>query len=303
MSKKSNMLFQIRNELNKETKYGESKHKAKELAREESKRTGEPYKQVRGIYSTNTYNDYVESCKTFSIWCIKHHPEVKNIRDCEKYASEYINDCRERKLSEWSINKYAYAISCVYHKEIEELGITKGVRSRADIKRDRDAENNRLRQSEKYDNTVRMVKATGCRHAELLRLRKEDFRENEDGTMSVFRRGKNGIERWCLVNPIYQDWVKDFVQQKETVKVNDEERLFRKNEAPTKLPLHDCRATYACNLYDFYEKAGYANGDIYHCRGDLAGYSYDKGILAKGSFDLAHGRNNVVVDYLWQSRQ
>ena len=302
MGKIKKFEFQIENELKKETKYGQSKHEAKRLAREEAKRTGKPYQQPRGIYSTKTYYDYKESCLTFSRYCIKHHSEVRRFSDCQKYAAEYIRDCRERERTEWTNNKYAYAIACAYHTTPEELGIEKGVRARKDIKRDRNAENNKYRQQEKYKDVVHMATATGARHAEILRLRKEDFRENEDGTMSVFRRGKNGIERWCLVNPIHQDWVKEYINSKETIKVNDEERLFRKDEAPTRLPLHDCRATYASNLYDYYEKAGFASGDIYHCRGDLAGYSYDKGILSKVSYDLAHGRNNVVVDYLWQSR-
>ena len=302
MSKKSKLLFQFTKELSKETRYGESKHDAKELARKEAERTGEPYKQVKGIFSTSTFNNYKESCKTFSLYCIKNHSEVKNIEDCERYVSEYINDCRDRKLSEWTINKYAYALSCAYHKDPSELDIEKGTRSRKDIKRDREAEDHRLRQNEKYEQVVTLTKATGCRHQELLRLRKEDFRENEDGTMSVFKRGKGGIERWCLINPRYEEWVREYVKNKETINVGGEERLLRKNEAPNKLPLHDCRSDYAVDLYNYYMKAGYATGNIYHCRGDLAGYSYDKGVLAKVSYDLQHERNNVVIDYLWKDR-
>lgn len=302
MSKRSNIRQQFKNELSKETKYGESKDAAKKAAREEAERTGEPYKQVRGIYSTKSYKDYVETCQTFMNYCLKHHSEVRSMRDCERYIPEYINDCKERELSAWTINKYIHALSSAYHKEVEELNVEKCVRARKDIKRCRDAQYNKLRQSEKYDKVVMLAQATGCRHTEMLRLRKEDFRENEDGTMSVYKRGKGGIERWCLVNPALQEFVKEFVLNKETVSVNGEERLFRKSEVPTRLPLHDCRSDYAVALYDFYEKAGFANGKIYHCRGELVGYSYDKGVLAKVSQDLQHSRNNVVIDYLWKGR-
>lgn len=46
---------------------------------------------------------------------------------------------------------------------------------------------------------------------ELLRLRREDFRErtdcngNKTGELEVYKRGKGGIERWCLVNPAYNE--------------------------------------------------------------------------------------------------
>ena len=41
MGKKSNIIHQAKKNLQKQCKYGQSKHKAKEQAREEAKRTGE----------------------------------------------------------------------------------------------------------------------------------------------------------------------------------------------------------------------------------------------------------------------
>ena len=300
MSKKSNIQYQIKKELSKETKYGESKKEAKRLAKEKSIRTGEPYKPPRGIYSTKTYSDYTESATTFANYCMKNHSEIRNIYDCEKYIPEYISDCRDRNLSEWTINKYIYSLSSVYHKEAEELGAVKGVRSRANVKRCRNAEDHKLRQQERYQNVVTLVKATGCRHKELLRLRKEDFRENADGTMSVFKRGKNNLHRWCLVDPGLTDFVRKYVTNKDTVEIAGEQRLFKKSEVPSKLPLHDCRCDYAKALYEYYSEKGYANGKMYHCRKDMIGCTFDKGVLEKVSFDLQHSRNNVVISYLWK---
>lgn len=303
MSKKSNMKYQASKELKKEIKYGESKEAAKKEARRIADATGNKYVPPRGIYSTSTYNNYKESCDTFIHYCIEHHTEVKTFADCERYVGEYIDNCRERNLSEWSINKYGYALCCAYHKTPEEIGFTKGVRSRADIHRCRDAaETNKLRQNSKYDDVVKLCTATGCRHTEMLRLRPSDFREKEDGNIEVFKRGKGGIERWCLVNPKYTEFVRDYVKYKDTVRIGNEDRLFSKKECPSKLALHDCRSYYACDLYNYYLKAGYGNGQMYCCRKELAGYHYDKGVLDKVSFDLQHSRDNVVIDYLWAAR-
>ena len=118
--------------------------------------------------------------------------------------------------------------------------------------------------------------------------------------MSVFKRGKNGLERWCLVNPNYQKDVCEFLDKQPSFRIDGEDRLFRKADIP-KSEIHSFRADYARDLYDYYEQQGFANGNLYHCKKDMAGITFDKGILEKVSFDLQHGRNNVIVSsYLWK---
>lgn len=302
MGKKSNLNHQFQAELKKETRFGQSKHQAKEAARKEALEKGEAYRQVRGIFSHKTFADYKESLSIFTNWVIKNHSEVKTIAQAKKYIPEYMDGLRERGLSEWSIHKYAYAFRSCYHCEIADLGITLGVRSRADVTRDRDAGENALRNRERYRQTILVLKATGCRRMELLRLRREDFRENGDGTLSVFKRGKNGMERWCLVNPRYTGDIRQFLSEKENSYAGKEDRLFAKSDIPKNLPVHDLRADYACDLYRYFEACGLASGNIYHCRKELKGCHYDKGILRHVSYHLQHGRNNVVIDYLWKMR-
>lgn len=308
MSRKSNLNHQFINEIKKECKFKESKHLAKQKAKEEAKKNHEDYKQVKGIYSTKTYNDYCESLRIFTNYIVKNHSEVKNIEGCKKYIPEYIDHLREKGLSEWTVHKYAYALRSAYHCEIADLNITLGERRRADIIRCRDAEESPERNNEKYADIITLIKATGCRRAEILRLRKEDFRErtdnmgNKTGELEVYKRGKNGIERWCLVNPNYTDFVREYVANHSTMTVAGEERLFRKSDVPERMPVHDLRSNYACDLYRYYEEQGYGNGNLYHCKRELKGYVYDKGILSKVSEDLQHSRNNVVINYLFKMR-
>lgn len=308
MSRKSNLYHQFVMELQKETKFGEKKHEAKRLAKEEAQRSCEKYKQVKGIYSYKTYKDYAKSLKSFTNYVVANHTEVKNMEQARAYIAEYVDDLRDRGLSEWTIHMYCYSLRSAYHCEIKDLDVTLEKRSRADITRCRDESENSYRESERYKDVVTMFEATGCRRNELLRLRKEDFREQynkageKTGQLEVFKRGKNGIERWCLVNPAYKDFVKTYIKNRVTTFTAGEHRLFEKADVPGKMAVHDLRSTYACDLYAHYTKSGYGNGKMYHCKGELQGYVYDKGVLEKVSFDLQHGRDNVVIEYLYKSR-
>lgn len=308
MSRKSNLYHQFVTELKKETKFGEKKHEAKQRAKEEAQRTGEHYKQPSGIYSFKTYKDYSKSLKSFTNYVVKNHTEVKNIEQAKAYIAEYVDDLRDRGLSEWTIHMYCYSFRSAYHCDIKDLDVTLGTRSRADITRCRDGSENPYRESERYKDVVTMFEATGCRRSELLRLRKDDFREQynkigeKTGQLEVYKRGKNGIERWCLANPAYKEFVKSFISGKETIYTAGEHRLFEKADVPGKMPVHDLRSTYACDLYEHYTKMGYGNGQMYRCKGELQGYVYDKGVLERVSYDLQHSRNNVVIEYLFKSR-
>lgn len=98
MGKRSNIIHSMKKELQKETKYGQSKFKDKQEALL-SKERGEDYKQVRGIYSTNTYTCYNKSCTHFINYVLENHNDVKTYEDCKQYAEEYLNNNIERGLS------------------------------------------------------------------------------------------------------------------------------------------------------------------------------------------------------------
>ena len=154
-----------------------------------------------------------------------------------RYIPEYIDELREKGLSEWTVHSYAYALRSAFHCEIGDLGIELKTRSRADVVRNRDAQDSALRNDERYEKVVTLAKATGARRMEFLRLRREDFRErtdcngNKTGELEVFKRGKNGIERWCLVDPKYNDFVRELIATAPTYHFNGEDRLLRKADS------------------------------------------------------------------------
>lgn len=307
MGKKSNLIHQYKANLQSQTRYGMSKHKDKIKHKEECKKTNTSYKQPKGIYSTSTYTSYDETCRSFILWIIKNHSqEVKNYMDCKKFAAEWLQEKEFSGLSAWTLNMYGSALACSFNGiSKSELGYTFPKRERKNVKRNRDNNLNKHYTKKAQRDAVEMFKATGCRRTELLRLRKEDFRKQidaqgqETGCLEVFKRGKGGIERWCLVNPKYTEFVTSFLETANTHKRAQEQRLFYKVDVPTD-GVHGYRAVYAYDLYNYYEKMGFSTGDIYYCRKELVGVTYDKGILEKVSYDLQHSRNNVVISYLWQ---
>lgn len=309
MSRKSKLQHQFINELKKECKFGESKHKAKQKAREEAAKNHEKFKQVKGIFSHRCYEDYKKSVGTYVNWVCKNHSEVKTMEQARRYIPEYVDGLRDKGMSEWTVHSYVYALRSAFHCEVSDLGVELKTRSRADVIRNRDAADSALRNDERYEKVVALAKATGARRMELLRLRREDFRErtdcngNKTGELEVYKRGKGGIERWCLVDPKYNDFVRELIATAPTYNFNGEDRLLRKADLPARLPIHDCRSDYACSLYDYYMEHGRATGEIYSCRKDLKGIHYDKGVLAAVSWDLQHSRDSIVIDYLWKGRE
>lgn len=309
MSKKGMLVHGYKCALKSQTKFGESKHKAKINAKEECCKQSKPYRPIHGIYSTSTLQNYNGVCNRFVQWIMENHRnEVKNYPDCKRFAAEWLAEKETEGLSAWSLNLYGSALASSFGGiSKNELGYSFPMRERKNIVRNRNDDLTGEYATERQRNAYTMLKATGCRRREILRLRKEDFRRQikdgrETGCLEVYKRGKGGIERWCLVNPLYTEFVKGFLGTAKTYSVAGEERLFQKNDIP-KNGIHSTRAVYACDLYKHFEQLGCASGEIYHCRKELAGYKYDKGILDEVSYNLQHSRDSVVITYLWLMRQ
>lgn len=310
MSKKGVLMHGYKCALHSQTRFGESKHKAKVNAREESQKQNKPYSTIHGIYSTTTLKNYDKVCGRFVSWVMENHRnEVRKYADCQKFAAEWLNKKESDGLSAWSLALYGSALASSFGGiSKNDLGYSFPKRERKNIVRNRNDNLSGEYATKRQRNAYIMLKATGCRRREALRLRKEDFRQQLDregqktGYLEVYKRGKGGIERWCLVNPLYSDFVTDFLKDAKTFRHAGEERLFQKNDF-TKSGIHSARSIYACDLYRHFLEHGYASGKLYHCRKELAGYSYDKGILDEVSYNLQHSRDDVVITYLWLMRQ
>lgn len=313
MSKRSVFKHQYKEALKTQSHFGESKHTAKIQERERCRKENLPApKTVRGIYSTKTLNDYSFVCGQYIDWVlINHRKEVKTYADTQQFAAEWLQKKETAGLSAWSLHLYGSALAASYGGiNKSELGYSFPARERKNVTRNRNDNMSGEYRTERQRKAYQMLKACGCRRNEALRLRKCDFREQvvngeKTGLLEVFKRGKGGIERWCLVNPNYTDFVKDFLATAKFYDYGGEhDRLFEKNDI-TKNGIHSARAIYAADLYRYFEEQGtYATGRMYHMRKECVGYSYDKGILAEVSYHLQHSREGIVASaYLYLLRQ
>lgn len=305
MSKRNNLIHQYKKNLQQQIRFGASKHQDKLDAYQKAREANTPYVRPCGIYSTNTYKTYDEICQRYINWVLEHHrQEIKTYEDCKPYVAQWLMEKETEGLSAWSLNVYGSALASSYNIRKSQFGYAFPSRERKHIKRNRFDNLNGKYYSKQQQEAHKMLIATGCRRAEILRLRKDDFRKQKDasgretGNLEVYKRGKGGIQRWCLVNPNYTEFVQNFLSQATTHLFGGEDRLFLKSDIP-KGGIHSTRAIYAAELYDYYKKEGYASGKLYHCRKELAGTAYDKGILQKVSYDLQHARHGIVIQYLW----
>ena len=180
MGKRSKITHQALQCLKAQTRYGESKFEAKEKARAEAKEKGEHFKEIRGIYSTTTFSSYAKVCRQFIDRTVQNHPEVKNFNDCKEFVPEFLESKIDKGCSAWTLAQYASALACAYDCHKNDFGVQLPIRSRVNVVRCRGINSSDYRYPEERWDTIKMVlKATGCRRMEVLRLRREDFRTNK----------------------------------------------------------------------------------------------------------------------------
>lgn len=296
MSKKGRLLHQVRVELDKEVKFGESKQVAKDKAKDKAEKENQPYEQVKGIYGKSTYTTYLKQCTTFVRWCMENHKnDIRNLSDCKQFVGDYLREKEYEDCSAWTIHTYFSAIARMYHTTMKEFDYDCPSRKRANIKRCRGLHSSDyMSPQDRYKDIKFVIAATGCRRMELLRLRPEDIKQKEDGSYVVHKRGKNKVERDCPIVASKAEKCLEILRNHPTYQIDGEERYFLVKELPES-SVHDLRATYAADLYREYEEKGLGSGELYHCRREMLGKSFDKGILSMVSNALLHHRNSVVV--------
>ena len=104
---------------------GESRHSAKNEAREERKAQGKDLSAVNvrvdTIHSYNTYRTYMEHCGHFIDWCLENKGVNKyaSLNKIEKYAKEYLAYREEKGLSLYTLKAEKAALGKLYSKEID----------------------------------------------------------------------------------------------------------------------------------------------------------------------------------------
>lgn len=299
---KKRLNHEVRAALSLCDKRGHSKHAAKQAARAEAQRTHISYTQITGLYATSSFSTYQKQALTALRWIADRYG-CKRLEECRPYLPAYYAEMQERGLSAWTVRTRVYALCSVYGADYTTLFGVENLpaRHRAEIKRGRQISASDSRHHTPEQEAVRTIaRACGARRGGILGLTAEDLVERE-GHLYVHLSEKGGKERNAIVLPKYETAVQEiftaYAQNPEAAMTGGRQRLFSRSALPKDMPLHYLRAQYAQDLYRYYEAQGAATGQLYHCRADRKGQSYDKGVLMAVSLNMGHSRCDVVVSH------
>jgi integrase len=273
---------------------GTSKFTAKQELKKEAQAKGEVATNVRGMFSTSTYNTYKKASNQFFSYADTHGGDLKHLRDLRPLVEPYLKQGIEKGWSPWTVNMRAQALATTFQCKVDDFKVKLPRRKREMIKRTRTAPEsvgNRYQQ-EKYAQVRDFISATGLRRKEIYELKQDDLLERPDGLYIIVQKGKGGKYREAPVITGKENIVRQAFKQA----AGKEKYVFSKNWIPEHMAVHCYRADYAQNLYQYYLTSGAANGKMYYCRGDKEGASFDKGALLKVSRAMGHNRCNVVVN-------
>lgn len=304
------MHYQAATVLGSATCFGRSKHSDKK-----ARNNNHPH----GIYSVKTFNDYVAMVSRFGEWCKKNYGE-KDLKNCLKYATPYLDGLKAEGKSVWTIHTYKFAIQkffdTLYHGIKLEYETEKRTRTRITKNRS-STEDMKDFDETKHAFAVEFGKATGLRLSELLLLRYKDIIHNatDDSFSVLVFKGKGGKQRVSPVLPEYYPLFrkiyycdhsdsKVFYTNKQITKQHikgvDESRIL-----PVRFPEHRYRRFYANTWYKKLARdiEAIANQkEKYRCRKDLKGTVYDRKAMLDVSRFLGHNRVSVIAEhYLGES--
>ena len=310
-SKKS-LICQVSENLKSKLAIGESKHQDKI----------DGVSSAEKIYSYGTFHAYLQQSVQFVKWCKQEH-RCKTLKDCRKFADEYLKLNIDRGLSPYTLKLQVSALSKLYSCSSTDF-IATPARKRKNITRSRSTKINR-----NITEFERFCLCTGLRRREITALRGSALIEEDGQYFITVHNGKGGRRRISEIVGTPEEIA--FVIQK--MKKAESHRVF--SEIPD-IDIHAYRAAYAKKVYEKYsrnrneyknerlilyhnrlvttytdksEVQQYYNVDgtlkkgftdvrtAYHCRDDKKHICYDRLALLKCSQNLGHNRASIVAEH------
>lgn len=310
--KLSQSLFR---ELTEKTRFGQSKKDAKERAIGEHKafcnRQGETFRlmdvRLEGIYSTNTFKNYLQVGGRFLEYLDKEGLKARTISQAvNKYGTQYLRDMEDRGLSPYSVLQAKSFMGKVLGREIDytiakDKEPTKG--------RSESLRGQTFREDLNRD-LVSLAKGTGARRGDLESLKVENFIKRGDICIGVeFKGSKGGRDRYTPILPEYQKEISRLVADRELL---GKEKIFDKVNSHANI--HAYRREYCKSLYlkcindkeykdklvSDYESRGKEmtiTKEEYKTRD---GRTFDRQSLAIASQALGHNRLDVIPKSYFQ---
>lgn len=270
-----NMAFEAKNA------FGNSRHRGKADGSASDK-----------IYSINTMHQYKRIGEKFANFVKEQNPNIKRVPQCKKYVNAFLQDAIEQGLSPWTQQSYRSALTKLFGEDYCTIQLQKKERSK--INRSRfDVPNARHFSEKNNSELINFCRHTGLRRSELERLTPEQL-TIIDGDYYLTVKGKGGkIRHAKILN-------------------NDRATIDRIQSTPLGEPvwgsvhsaanIHGYRGDYAKALYESVARdtATLSSGEIYHCRKDMTGRSFDKKAMRVVSQNMGHNRIDVIAQsYLY----
>lgn len=241
MAKRQTVEHIIHNTLAGKIAFGESKH-----ANKQDVGFGvSTYK----IYSYNTYNTYLKEGKQFAKWleAEKGINKVKDIKELEPYAKEYIQYRLDNGISVYTCKMERSALGMLFGKQVE---IEMPRRDNGDIKRSRlDTKNDKyISRTGKYRDVFTIATATGGRRKDISKLEVSDFKEINGRLYVQFLKSKGGRDRLAPVLPSLETEVMEIIKR-----AKEENRSLIFPRIPKEVDVHGLRREYTKNIYNAFE--------------------------------------------------
>lgn len=254
------------------------------------------------ILTTQTMRLYRKECCKFSDYVKSIDASVRSLEGARRYVEPYLLQKQSEGYSASSIRTYASALAKAYDCKSTDFNIEYEKRNTSDFTRSRDIAERDIHFSEKNNaDLIRFQSLVGLRRNELAHLRYDNLNKSSDVYKLELdgrycKHGKSRVVEITAYNESDKQFVDRFMQS--FCRENG------KNHIHNAFDCHHYRAVYASNLYDKYARdTEYLDrSDVYYCRNERCGESYDKQALSYVSENLGHNRCEVVVRNYFYTR-
>ena len=279
----------------------------KNSSRDRDKNNKEDLTQDK-IYSYVTYKNYKKSCYKLADYLYTHNKEVRQLKDLKiKHVNNYLQYLVVKGYSAPTINSSKAAIAKLMQISSKEFLNTPRVQ-RKDITRSRGMKERDKHISKETENYyAKFTTAIGGRRSEMENLKGTDLVykplvvtiNNKHVVLSKnypqihIKNGKGGKERFV---PIFGKDKKETIEIVNFFKKAGNEKVFGK--LPSHYDNHFYRGQYAKRAYKKFARPIRNIRDkkeVYYCREERKGDSFDRNAMLIASQFLGHNRVDVIA--------
>lgn len=199
-------------------------------------------------YENNvTRSAFVKNYRKFIEFC-RSEFDCKTTEECKNHIDDYVQFLVDKGLTANTIHTYLSPIALFFSIPLSDIKkpkrcSAKNVRSRSTNGKVQRSDNDP--DNPKYSHLVEFQKRVGIRRRELQNLRRNDFKEDENGSFCYIRKGKGGKSQMQLIFSEDIDFIKSYFD-------GTENKVFASEEFKNKLDLHKLRAEQAKRAYRYF---------------------------------------------------